>query len=243
MRAGSVDVGYVGETPPVFAQAGEVPFLYVAHEAPAPQAEAIIVPKGSTLTRLADLRGKRIALNRGSNVHYLLLQALAHAGLTPTDVNITFLAPADARAAFDSGQLDAWVIWDPFFAAAELAGARTLQDGTGLVDNHQYYVARKEFASARPELLQSVLHAFEELSQWAAQHPEETAKLNAAASGIAYEALLRAERRHLYGLQPITEDILRKQQTLADAFLRVGALPHAVETKLAFVPKASWQGR
>jgi len=133
------------------------------------------------------------------------------------------------------------VIWDPFYAAAELAGARLLQDGTGLVDNHQFYVARKEFTVAHPELLQSVLAAFDELGQWAARHPEETARLNAQASGIAYEALLRAEQRHTYGLEPITADILQKQQQIADAFLKVGALPRAVETRLAFAAPTSWQ--
>jgi len=240
MRAGSVDVGYVGETPPVFAQAGNVPFLYVAHEAPAPQAEAIIVPQRSPLQRLSDLRGKRVALNRGSNVHFLLLQALAKAGLTLDDLQVTFLPPADARAAFDSGNVDAWVIWDPFFAAAELAGARVLQDGEGLVDNHQYYVARKEFAAAQPKLLQIVLGAFDELGKWAGEHPEETAKLNASASGISYDALLRAEKRHTYGLLPITPDILQRQQRIADAFVKVNAIPREIETKQAFVANNNW---
>ncbi|WP_437942845.1 aliphatic sulfonate ABC transporter substrate-binding protein [Sorangium sp. So ce341] len=140
MRAGAVDVGHVGETPPVFAQAGGVPFVYVATDPPAPKAEAIVVPKDSPITSVAGLKGKRVAVNRGSNVHYLLVRAVESAGLTLDDLQVSFLAPADARSAFESGKVDAWVIWDPFLAAAELAGARVLQSGEGLVDNHLFYV-------------------------------------------------------------------------------------------------------
>jgi sulfonate transport system substrate-binding protein len=233
MRAGAVDIGYVGETPPVFAQAGGVPFVYVGVEPGAPGAEAILVHADSPIARLEDLRGKRVVLNRGSNVHYLLLRALERAGLQLSDIQLTFLAPADARAAFDSRQLDAWVIWDPFFAAAELAGARALKDGEGLVDNHQFYVARREFAAAQAPLLSLVLTAFDELGQWAAANPEQAAKLNAASSGVAYDALLRAEKRHAYGMRPITAEITAKQQKIADAFVRVGALPRAIDTASA----------
>jgi sulfonate transport system substrate-binding protein len=240
MRADAVDIGYVGETPPVFAQAGNVPFVYVAKDPAAPQAEALLVAKDSPIQKLEDLRGKRIALNRGSNVHYLLLQALEKGGLGLADVKVTFLAPADARVAFDSGQVDAWVIWDPFFAAAELNGARVLQDGVGLVDNHQFYVARSEFASSQPALLKTVLASFEELSAWAVAHPEEAARISAVASGIAYEALLRAEKRHAYGLGAITPEILAKQQKIADAFYKVEVLPRPIETKQAYLATANF---
>jgi sulfonate transport system substrate-binding protein len=239
MRAGAVDVGYVGETPPVFAQAGDVPFVYVATDPVAPEAEAVLVPKDSSIARLEDLKGRRIALNRGSNVHYLLLRVLERAGLALSDVTVSYLAPADARAAFDAGHIDAWVIWDPFFAAAELAGARVLQDGSSLVDNHQFYVARAEFAEKQPALLQSVLSAFQELSAWAVAHPEQAAKISAESSGIPYEALLRAEKRHAYGLNPITPEILAKQQKIADAFLKASLIPRPVETKRAFLAAAN----
>jgi len=221
MRAGAVDLGYVGETPPVFAQAGGVPFVYVATDPPSPRSEAILVPAQSPIRTVSQLRGKKVALNRGSNVHYLLLRALDSAGLSLSDVEVTFLAPADARTAFDAGKVDAWVIWDPFFAAAELAGARVLKDGEGLVDNHQFYVARKDFAGEHAPLVKTVLDAFAELSIWAARNPEEAARLTAASSGIGYEALLATERRHTYGLRPITSEILSKQQTIAYGFILV----------------------
>ena len=243
MRGGAVDVGYVGETPPVFAQAGDVPFVYVGVEPGAPHAEAILVHGDSPIKKLEELRGKKVVLNRGSNVHYLLLRALEHANLQLSDIQLTFLAPADARAAFDSRQVDAWVIWDPFLAAAEIAGARVLQDGEGLVDNHQYYVARREFAETHAPLLKVVLTAFDTLGQWAAANVEQAAKLNAESSGVAYEALLRGEKRHSYGLQPITPEILAKQQKIADAFVKVGALPRPIETTKAFLAAAQESAR
>jgi sulfonate transport system substrate-binding protein len=241
MRAGAVDIGYVGETPPVFAQAGGVPFVYVASDAPAPKSEAILVPRDSSIHSLAELKGKRVGLNRGSNVHYLLLRALEKAGLALADLQVTYLAPPDARAAFDSGQLDAWVIWDPFQAGAELDGARVLQDGSGLVENRFYYVARREFAQTQAPLLQIALDAFKTLSAWAKTHPEESARLLAGSSGIKYEALLRAERRHTYELEPITPEILQKQQTIADAFRAQQLIPNDIQLQDAFLAVAGYR--
>jgi sulfonate transport system substrate-binding protein len=170
MRAGAVDVGYVGETPPIFGQAGGVPFVYAAAEPPAPHAEAVLVPKDSPLKTLADLKGQRVALNRGSNVHYLLVKALESAHLTLTDIEFVALAPPDARAAFDHGRIAAWVIWEPYLSAAELAGARVLHDGEGIVAHRFFYLARRDFAVAQAEHLQIVLDAFREVGSWTAEH-------------------------------------------------------------------------
>ena len=119
LNVGSIDFGVTGETPPVFAQAAGADLLYVAYEPPAPHSEAILVPKGSPIKSVAELKGKKVVLNKGSNVHYLLVRALEDAGLKYTDIQTVFLPPADARAAFERGSVDAWVIWDPYQAAAE----------------------------------------------------------------------------------------------------------------------------
>jgi sulfonate transport system substrate-binding protein len=116
LNVGAIDFGSTGEAPPIFAQAAGAPLLYVGHEPPAPKGEALIVPKDSKITTVADLKGKRVALNKGSNVHYLLVRALEANGLSLSDIESVFLPPADARAAFESGKVDAWVIWDPFLA-------------------------------------------------------------------------------------------------------------------------------
>src|SRR3954451_13187063 len=146
LNVGAIDFGNTGEAPPIFAQAAGAPIQYVAYEPPAPKGEAILVPKDSKLTSVADLKGKKVALNKGSNVHYLLVKALEKAGVKYSDIEPAFLAPADARAAFERGAVDAWVIWDPFQAAAEAAtGARTLTDGTNIVANYQFYFSSKKF--------------------------------------------------------------------------------------------------
>ena len=114
-------------------------------------------PKDSPIKTVADLKGKKVALNKGSNVHYLLVKALEKAGLNYSDIKTAFLPPADARAAFEKGAVDAWVIWDPFQAAAEAAtGARTLADGDGIVANHQFYLATRDFAERQSEVVDAV---------------------------------------------------------------------------------------
>ena len=240
INAREVDIGYVGETPPVFAQAGGVPFVYVATDPPAPKAEAIIVRKDSPIRKVSELRGKRVALNRGSNVHYLLLKALEREKLGVRDVQVTYLAPGDARPAFETGQVDAWVIWDPFLAAAEQSGARVLANGEGLVDNHLFYVARREFAEKSPDVVRLALDEYQALSEWEAKNAEEAAKILARSSGVTYEALLLSEQRHTYGILPITPEILQKQQAIADAFKALELIPKQIRPADAFIPALTY---
>src|SRR5215475_10744085 len=167
LNVGAIDFGIAGETPPIFAQAAGAPLVYLAYDPPAPQGEAILVPKDSPLKSLADLRGKKVALKKGSNVHYLLVRALEQDGLKYTDVQPVFLAPADALAAFTRGSVDAWVIWDPYEAAAEAStGARILTDGTGLVANHQFYFSSKKFLAENRKAVDAVLDALNEADDW-----------------------------------------------------------------------------
>jgi sulfonate transport system substrate-binding protein len=240
MRDEKVDLGYVGETPPVFAQAADVPFVYLAVDPPSPRSEALLVPSDSEIHDLSQLRGKKIALNQGSNVHYFVLRALESAGLSLSDVELAFLAPAEARAAFDAHAVDAWAAWDPDFASAVIDGARVLRDGECLVDNHQFYVARTQFAAAHSELVKLVLEVFAERSEWAMTHPEEAAQLMAADSGLAYDALLTVERRHTYGLRPITADVMRKQQTIGDEFFKQKLVPSATDPHAAYLAAAGY---
>jgi sulfonate transport system substrate-binding protein len=160
LKSGAVDFAHSGEAPPIFAQAAGAPLLYIGHEPAAPKAEAILVPKDSQIKTVADLKGKKVGLNKGSNVHYLLVRALEKAGLKYTDVEVVYLPPADGRAAFEKSAIDAWVIWEPYRAAAETSlGARTLADGTGLVSNHEFYFVTKSFAEANPQVIDVVLGA------------------------------------------------------------------------------------
>jgi sulfonate transport system substrate-binding protein len=187
------------------------------------------VPKDSKIATVADLKGKRVALNKGSNVHYLLVRALEANGLSLSDIESVFLPPADARAAFESGKVDAWVIWDPFLAAAQAAtGARTLTDGTGLADNYQFYLASRAFATDRGDAVKAILEELNTVDQWASANTADAAKALAPGVGIPATILKTSLDRQSYGIQPITPDIVEAQQKIADTFHKLGLLPKPI---------------
>jgi sulfonate transport system substrate-binding protein len=230
INAGAIDIGNAGEAPPIFAQAARVPFVYVAYEPPAPRGEAILVPRTSALRSVADLKGKKVALNKGSNVHYLLVKALEKAGLAYTDIQTVFLAPADARAAFERGSVDAWVIWDPFQAAAEAAtGARVLADGIGLVSNTQFYLGSRSFVAANPRVLDVVLSQLGEVDRWAQGDIAAVAAQLSPSIGIAVPVLEAALKRQAYGIKPIDAAAIAEQQKIADTFYKLGLLPKSLK--------------
>ena len=113
LNVGSIDLGSTGDIPPIFAQAAGADLLYVGVEPPKPKAEVILVPENSPIKTVADLKGHKVAFQKGSSSHNLLLRSLQKAGLKFTDIQPAYLTPADARAAFQQGNVDAWAIWDP----------------------------------------------------------------------------------------------------------------------------------
>ncbi|MCA7898092.1 sulfonate ABC transporter substrate-binding protein [Burkholderia cepacia] len=226
LNAGAIDVGTVGETPPIFAQAGGVDFVYIGNEPPAPQGEAIVVLPDSPIRNVAQLRGKKVAFNKGSNVHYLLVKALEHAGLTYADIQPIYLTPADARAAFVQRNVDAWVIWDPYLAAAERQiGARVIANGEGLVRNTQYYLAARKYAAAHPQVLRALLDEVDAVDRWARDHVTEVAAQLSPLVGLDAPTLEVALKRAGYGVQPISDATLAYQQNIADAFSALKLIP------------------
>jgi sulfonate transport system substrate-binding protein len=229
VKAGAVDFAHSGEAPPIFAQAAGAPLLYIGHEPAAPKGEAIIVPKDSPIKTVADLKGKKIGLNKGSNVHYLLVRALEKAGLKYTDVEVVFLPPTDGRAAFEKGAMDAWVIWEPYRAAAEMSlGARTLADGTDLVSNHEFYFTTKTFAEAHPQMIDVVLGAARDVYAEAAKDIRGTAKTFSAAAGFPEPVMEVALSRRTFGILPISGPVIAEQQRIADTFKDLGLIPTAI---------------
>jgi sulfonate transport system substrate-binding protein len=226
LNVGSIDFGVTGETPPVFAQAAGADLLYVASEPPAPTSEAILVPKDSPITSVKDLKGKKVVLNKGSNVHYLLVRALEEAGLTYTDIQTVFLPPADARAAFERGSVDAWVIWDPYQAAAEQQlEARPLRDGKGIVDNNQFYLATKPYAQQHPKVIQTLVDEVRAVGEWSNANPEEVTNQVAPLLGLSEDITRTAVKRQGYGAVFITSDTIAAQQKIADTFYQLKLIP------------------
>jgi sulfonate transport system substrate-binding protein len=229
LNVGAIDFGVAGEAPPIFAQAAGAPLVYLANDPPAPRGEAILVPKESPLKSVADLRGKKVVLNKGSNVHYLLVRALEQAGLKYTDIQPVFLAPADALAAFTRGAVDAWVIWDPYEAAAEAStGARILADGTGLVTNYQFYFSSKKFLAENASAADLVLEALNETDEWAKSNIHAVAAQLSPSIGLPAPVLEVSLERESYGTVPINSEVIASQQRVADTFFALGLIPKAV---------------
>lgn len=232
LNVGSIDFGVTGETPPVFAQAAGADLVYVAHEPPAPTSEAILLPKDSPIKSVAELKGKKVALNKGSNVHYLLVRALEKAGLKYSDIQPVYLPPADARAAFERGSVDAWVIWDPYQAAAEKQlSARTLVDGTGLVDNHQFYLATRPYANNHPQVITTLIDEVRSVGEWSQQNPQQVTDQVAPLLGLPADITFTAVKRQGYGAQPITPDVTAAQQKIADTFTDLKLIPKKLSIK------------
>ena len=229
INVGAVDFGNTGESPPIFAQAAGAPIRYVAYEPPAPRGEAILIPNDSPLQSVADLRGKKVALNKGSNVHYLLVKALERAGVKYSDITPVFLAPADARAAFERRSVDAWAIWDPFQAAAETASeAKTLVDGTDTVSNYQFYLSSQKFLESDPRAIDAILAELREVDDWAKTDIHAVAEQLSPSVGLPVPVLEVALGRQAYGIKPIDALVIAEQQKLADTFLALGLIPKAI---------------
>lgn len=237
LNVGAVDVGYVGEAPPIFAQAAGAQFVYFGFDPAAPRAEAILVTKDSPIKSVAELKGKKVALNKGSNVHYLLVKQLEKQGLKITDIEPVYLAPADGRAAFESKRVDAWVIWDPFQAAAEKAtGARVLADGTGgVVNNYQYYLGARNFVTKNPKVIEALFADSVEQGIWLKKNLRQAAELIAPLQGLPVEVVELALQRYEFNVKPITPAVAADQQKIADTFFDLKLIPKAIKVSEAVI--------
>jgi len=235
LGAGSLDFGMTGDTPPIFAQAAGREIIYVGRETPKPRSSAILVQNGSGIASLTDLRGKRVAFQRGSSAHYLLLRALEKAGLRFTDIVPVYLAPADARAAFERHSIDAWAIWDPYWAAAETGSfAHVLANGQGLSDNVSFYESSRAIATAHPEAIDALFGAINEADQFVGAHRNDAAALIAAGTGLDPKAaLIFLERRQSSPVSVLSPAVVKSQQAIADEFTRAGVIPRHIQIEAA----------
>jgi sulfonate transport system substrate-binding protein len=228
MNVGSIDYGAVGDSPPVFAQAAGAAIVYAAGQ-PITNGQGILVPQNSAIRSIADLRGKRIGFTKGSSAHNITVQTLEKAGLTYADITPVYLTPPDAGPAFANGSIDAWAIWDPYFAIGETKqNGRILVNASEITKTNSFYIANRDFAKNHGSVLQQIIDVTTSTAKWAEQHRDEVAKSLSAVTGIALDIQTIAANRSAFAVGPITEDIIATQQGVADRFFRLGLIPRQI---------------
>jgi sulfonate transport system substrate-binding protein len=232
MGSGSVDIGGVGDAPPAFAAAGGSKIKIVGARITPSAAGAVVVPKGSSITSIQQLKGKTIAAPEGTTADYHLLTVLAAAGLTKKEVTVDNLQPADALSAFSSGKVDAWDTWSPYIEEA------TVQDGGKVLASGSQYGAPYSFQVASDSALSdqgkaaAIADYQKILNQaylWSASHLTSWAKLWADATGLPSATMLKASKDDVNKPVAINSTVINAEQKLVDAFYKAGEIPTDVK--------------
>ncbi len=232
LNTNNIDFGTTGDTPPIFAQAAASNLVYVAHEKSSPQAEGVIVPANSSLKSVAELKSKAVAVTKGSSANYTLLKALERDKLSFSDIDVKYLQPSDARAAFEAGKLDAWTVWEPYLSSAKIElKARVLTDTTGLKPNTDFYLASTNFAQQHPEVVQEIIKAIGEADKAITNDPVAFGKTIEKITNLKPEVALAAVKARNYGVSYMTEDIIQAQQQEADTFYKNKLIPKQLNVK------------
>ncbi len=234
LNAGAVDFGATGDTPPIFAQAAGSALVYVGAQPISGVNEAVLVRDGGPVRSLADLRGRRLAFTKGSSAHNVAVKVLAKAGLKPSDVQPVYLQPPDAGAAFRSGALDAWCIWDPFYAIAQQDPAtRVLTTAEGIAASNSFFLAGRAFADKQADTVVQLLHTINAAAAWARMNPEPLAQLMAAVTGVPLEPARVSAARGIYAVQPMDDRIVAQQQEIVDSFAALRIIPSKIDVRAA----------
>ncbi|MEU4533616.1 aliphatic sulfonate ABC transporter substrate-binding protein [Streptosporangium sp. NPDC023825] len=239
IKAGAIDIGQTGEAPPIFAAAGGTKFKIIATSEPVPKGEAVLVKEKNGFTSFKDLKGKKVALNKGSNVNWLLVKLLEANDMKITDIEVQYLKPAEARPAFDNDQVDAWIIWDPYFSLAEQPGVKVLADATGLANNREYLLVSPEALRNKPDLVREYLRVYREVTDWGIANPEERVKLLAPELKIPEDVARRALERSAQPLAQVDATIGDELQQIADGFADLALIPGKVDIKSLVDPSFS----
>lgn len=230
LNAGSLDIARTGDAPPVIAQAADTPFVYVGSSAAKNKSSALLVKKDSPIKKIADLKGKKVAFAKGSSANYLIVKILESGGLKWNDITPAYLSPADARAAFEKGSVDAWVIWDPFYAAVQATGnTRVIRDSQGLVTNRDFYLSNKQFANQNPQIIKAIREETQKVSAWADKNTNEVVDFLSPLLKIDKPVLLTVVKRRDFGFENFTPAIAKEQQAIADSFYKLKLIPKQIK--------------
>lgn len=228
MNVGSIDYGAVGDSPPVFAQAAGAAIVYAAGQ-PITNGQGILVPASSAIRGIADLKGRRVGFTKGSSAHNIVVQTLEKAGLTYADITPVYLTPPDAGPAFANGSIDAWSIWDPYFAIGETRqNGRILVNASDITKTNSFYIANRDFAGKHGQVLQQIIDVTASTAKWAEQNRDEVAKALSAVTNIPLDIQTVAANRSSFAVGPVTDDIIATQQGVADRFFKLGLIPKPV---------------
>jgi sulfonate transport system substrate-binding protein len=232
LGAGAIDYGYTGDAPPIFAQAAHANLLYAGAIPARGYGQAVLVPAASSIEGIAGLKGKKIAVAKASSAHNLLVAALESVKLPWSDIAPVYLAPPDAAAAFVRGAVDAWSIWDPFLAIAELKQkARALPLDRTISAQNSFFLVNGDFAAKHPDVVATINGAVSTATKWADEHRDQVAAILSEASGVDLAAESRSVNRAEFTFGPLNSDVLAQQQGVADRFQRLGLIPAPIRVR------------
>jgi len=236
INANGLDIALTAESPPPFAQAAGTPLVYLAALYPSGKSISLLVPVNSPIKSVADLKGKKVAFQKASIGHYLLVKALEAEGLKLSDVQSVFLTPPDANAAFSQAKVDGWFIWEPFVTRAQQQKVgRVLVDGGKLRDTGNFYSTSRQFYQAHPDVIKVLLEELQKTEIWSKDHPQEVAQLLAPVTQLDVPTLEKMHDKYDWGLRPITEEIINKQQEVADLWYNLKLIPKKVNVRDGFL--------
>jgi sulfonate transport system substrate-binding protein len=224
---GAADLGLAADAPFIFAYQSGSPIKAIAVQAPANQASdalAVLVKKDSPIRGVQDLIGKAVATTRGSIGHHLLLQALERAKIPADKIGVTFLPPGDAKAAFDSGAIDAWATWTPYTNVAIKEGARAVVDAKDYGLPLYIDVAHADSIGPKRALLADFLKREAQAVAWARAHPDAFAEVLAKETGLPLDIARASFERSNRVSQPIDDKIIAHEQTITTRFQKAGLI-------------------
>ncbi|MEN0118192.1 MAG: aliphatic sulfonate ABC transporter substrate-binding protein [Agrobacterium cavarae] len=239
LNVGSIDLGWTGDAPPIFGQAAGSAITYVAALPFNGAGEAIFVKPQSDIKTVADLKGKKVGVGKGTSAHNLLVAALEKAGVAFSDITPVYLSPPDAAAAFASDKIDAWAVWDPYFAIAETRyKPRVLTTSAETLKVNTYFLANSKFAAADPDAVTTTIEALKVAATWAAANRDKVAQALHDVTNVPLEAQTLAANRAEFGIGPVTPEIVKSQQETADRFFKLGLIPKQIN-----VADAVWKAQ
>lgn len=225
LKSGSIDYARTGDTPTVTAQANGTKLTYIAAGSSKAKGSAVVIKKGSSISSIADLKGKKIAYTKNTSSEYMIRKVLQKAGLTTSDVTLVNMDQSSASVAFSKGKVDAWATWDPYTAQAQVkSNAKILISGEGLTNNRDFIISTKKYAKNHTEVSKYLVKYVQEDMVWARTHKTKLIDMMAKQLNISKKVVKLQVSRRSYSMHSVTSSILDEEQKIADLFYDEGVI-------------------